>query len=54
MAFKNLRRSVRDFREEKKTLGHSWPEHLLLSSIAWCFTSQYGREQRMSQYFYGC
>jgi len=54
MAFKTLRRSVRDFREDKKSSGLAWPEHLFVSSIAWVFTSQYGREQRMSQYFYGC
>jgi hypothetical protein len=50
MAFKNLRRSIRGFREEKKVSGHSWPTHCLLTTIVWVFTSQYGHEQRSDMY----
>jgi hypothetical protein len=38
MAFKNLRREIRDFRQEKKVSGHSWPTHCLQTTIVWVLT----------------
>jgi hypothetical protein len=54
MAFKNLRRSARDLRHEKKVSGDSWPTHCLLAAAVWVFNLRYGREQREHLYCGAC